>query len=133
MPEFDAMVRSRITALIAKSGRSINNVAVGIGWSESTLHRKLETGDKSRRRLNSEDIDLIMAELGEPLDRIMKPVLLEGDAAALGWLDIHIADSNDAVLACGVGVIARLNNQGLIELDEKEVWQVTSAGRRLKK
>ncbi len=87
---FDTILRARLRDLITRAGSNPSSVARAVGWSESTLLRKLRLDPKGDyRRLDGADVDKVLAVLDCAPGDILGPVLLDGDLEALRWIDAN--------------------------------------------
>lgn len=124
----DQIMRARLCALIDRSGRSIPQVAKGIGVHHTTLYRKLhDVGN--RRSLVPSDIDAILAELGMPADAVAVPVLFAGDVSALRWIHDTAPTIKQAEAKYPDDRIQRLIDQALITQAGKR-YRLTAMGRQ---
>lgn len=79
---FGGILRARLLALMLRGGTNPTNLSIAMGHAGSTLGRKLD----GRRRLCTADVEEVLAKLDQPAEALFRPVLLDGDKAALEWV-----------------------------------------------
>jgi hypothetical protein len=143
-PSYDTIMRARLSALLQRQDISTAETARRAGWSESTLHRKLnfgEAGPSGYRKLSATDIDKLLAAMDLKPEAMLHPVLLDGDRDALVWIGTRTPVDplpSDAMLDGFLGLhlrvrLTRLVRQGLVEQhsgDSGEFLRLTESGQR---
>ena len=144
----DLIIRARFATLLKIEGLSFYGAAKKIECSMSTvLRRTVPASDtKNWRAVTLNTIDEMLKKLGIQMDRILQPVLMDGDKALLkqcrhqftGRLDS--SGNPETLITFGdpgtADAMARMEDQGLVVVigepgkDHTWVYQLTPLGRR---
>ena len=126
----DLIIRTRFATLLLIEGLKDADAAKKIGCATTTVTRRTAPASdtKNWRAVKLDAIDTMLEALDIPLDRILQPVLMDGDKALLKecrQLPRQGSLPDDAIL--------RFQGQGLVVLVKKDgapCYQLTPLARR---